>query len=120
MKKLYLLLLFFTLVFPITGKAEFVEGLEDIPIPEGLEQIENGSLNFGNEEIRLIETYLSSKNLSFDKVVSFYVETLPQMGWTLKKQKNNKLLFEREGETLEISKEAPNPLMVRLTVKSKL
>ncbi len=120
MKKLCLLLLFLSGFLILPARAEFVEGLEDIPMPDGLEQIENGSLNFGNEEIRLIETYLSSKNLSFEEVVKFYVDTLPQMGWMLKKQKNNKLMFEREGETLEISKESKNPLMVRLTVKSKL
>ena len=103
-----------------TADAAFVEGLEDIPLPEGLNQIENGNLNFGNEEIRLIEAYLTSSDLKFEQVISFYKETLPQMGWQIKKQRKNKILFEREGETLEISKESLAPLIVRLTVKSKL
>lgn len=62
------------------SKAAFVEGLEDIPIPEGLHQAENENLNFGNEEIRLIEVYLTAENTTFAKIISFYKETLPQMG----------------------------------------
>lgn len=101
-------------------KAVFVEGLEDIPIPDGLHQIENGNLNFGNEEIRLIEVYLTSKHLSFGNVIVFYKETLPQMGWLSKKRAFDRMTFDRDGETLEIAKESENPLVIRLTVKSKL
>ena len=104
---------------PLGAHAAFVAGLEDIPLPGGLNQIENGNLSFGNEEIRLIEVYLTSENLSFEEVGRFYLETLPQMGWQLKKNKKQKFLFEREGETLEISRESAKPLIVRLTVKSK-
>lgn len=106
--------------FNLQANAAFVEGLEDIPLPEGLSQVENGNLSFGNEEIRLIEAYLTSPELMFKQVANFYEETLPQMGWQIKRQRKGKILFEREGETLEISKESSNPLIVRLTVKSKL
>ncbi len=110
-----------TVVFmSFSAQAAFVEGLEDIPLPEGLEQVENGNLSFGNEEIRLIEVYLTSTNLTFAGIRHFYQETLPQMGWQIKQQEQKKILFEREGETLEISKESTQPLIVRLTVKSKL
>ncbi len=122
MKKIFYIFICLMLlaVCPAQVNAAFVEGLEDIPLPEGLNQVENGNLNFGNEEIRLIETYLTSSDLSFGQVASFYKETLPQMGWLLKTQRQRKILFEREGETLEISEESSNPLIVRLTVKSKL
>ena len=100
--------------------AVFVEGLEDIPIPDGLHQIENGNLNFGNEEIRLIEVYLTSKHLSFGDITTFYKETLPQMGWQSRKHSYDRTAFYREGETLEIAKESENPLIIRLTVKSKM
>lgn len=103
-----------------SAKAVFVEGLEDIPIPDGLHQIENGNLNFGNEEIRLIEAYLTSKYLSFGDITVFYKETLPQMGWQSRKRSYDRMVFDRDGETLEIAKETENPLVIRLTVKSKL
>ncbi len=106
------------LVLP--AKAAFVEGLEDIPLLDGLSQIDNGSLSFGNEEIRLVESYMTSKTLSFDEVVVFYNNTLPQLGWNKKHDNNKNILFERDGETLEISKETENPLVIRLTVKSKI
>lgn len=122
MKKIFyaLITLISLTMWSISSRAAFVEGLEDIPLPEGLSQVENGNLNFGNEEIRLIEAYLTSPNLLFRQVSAFYEETLPQMGWQIKKQRKGKILFEREGETLEISEESPKPLIVRLTVKSKL
>ncbi len=119
--KLFIYLLFLTLLsFSLTTKAAFVEGLEDIPILEDLEQIKNGNLSFGNEEIRLIETYLTSQSLDFAEVCAFYSETLPQLGWIKKYEGQNRLLFERDGETLELSRESTKPLVIRLTVKSKI
>lgn len=100
-------------------KAAFVEGLEDIPLPTGVVQIENGSLSFGNEEIRLFEAYFSAEKQSFNDIVKFYKETLPQMGWLKKNKNGSKIYFERDGESLEISKESENPLILRLVVKSK-
>ena len=121
MKRILQILLVLTGMFCTAPavNAAFVEGLEDIPMPGGLNQVENGNLSFGNEEIRLIEVYLTYEDMSFEEVCRFYLDTLPQMGWLLKKEKKQKLLFEREGETLEISKESAKPLIVRLTVKSK-
>lgn len=97
----------------------FVEGLEDIPRPDDLQYIENGNLSFGNEEIRFVEVYLTSHTLDFGKVVNFYEETLPQLGWIIKQNGKDKIVFEREGETLDISEESVIPLVVRITVKSK-
>ena len=36
-----------------------------------------------------------------------------------KNKNNNVILFERDGETLEITKESDKPLILRLVVKSK-
>lgn len=104
----------------LPAKAIFVEGLEDIPIPDGLHQVDNGNLNFGNEEIRFIEAYLTSKHLDFAEIMAFYKETLPQMGWNDRKKSLDRIIFERDGETLEIARESATPLIIRLTVKSKL
>lgn len=113
--------LFFIINFFIvfSAKASFVEGLEDIPLPEKVTQIENGSLSFGNEEIRLFESYLSAEKQEFNNIVKFYNDTLPQMGWQKKNNNKQSILFERDGETLEITKESDKPLILRLVVKSK-
>ena len=119
--KRFLFVLFFVAVLFNThpSVAEFVEGLEDVPVPDGITQIENGTLSFGNEEIRLFETYFSVEKKSFNEIKRFYKETLPQMGWIRKKKAEQKILFERDGETLEVSEESKKPLILRLVVKSK-
>ena len=100
--------------------ALFIDGLEDVPVMEGVEQVQKDSISFGNEESRLVETYLTSSGVSFDKLSKFYRETLPQMGWAYHGMRENTLIFEREGEFLEIAKEENSPLVVRVTVKSKI
>ena len=111
-------LLFFSF-FCSSAKAAFVEGLEDIPLADGLVQSDNGLLSFGNEETRLIEVYLTSETADFKSVGLFYINTLPQLGWKLKSSQAHKISFVREGESLEISNESSTPFVVRLTVKSK-
>ena len=115
----YFWLFIFTIVFCFPAEASFVEGLEDIPLPADLTQIEDTGLSFGNEEIRFIEISFESNTLSFDKVVAFYKETLPQMGWKITTISSSELASEREGESLEINRESASPLVVRLTLKSK-
>ena len=121
MKKLCLFVFcYFCLIMPMKAKDfSFIEGLEDIPLAEGLTQIESESLNFGNEESRLIEAYFKSDTSDFEDIAAFYNTTLPQMGWKMKKTTKLSIVFEREGEVLEIKTESEKPLKIRLTVKSK-
>ena len=35
--------------------SRFIEGLEDVPLMDGLKQLPNDTLSFGNEEGRLVE-----------------------------------------------------------------
>ena len=114
---LIIVTLFFANIQP--ASSTFLEGLEDIPLADGLKQIENGVLSFGNEEIRLVEVFCSAENTNFNKIKFFYNKTLPQMGWKIKKQNDFRLTWEREGETLEINRESTDPQIIRLTVKSK-
>ncbi len=120
MKRLFIAivsLLFMSLPLKAAG---FIEGLEDVPVLEGMTQIPSDSISFGNEESRLVEAVLTSNKVGFKKVEKFYQDTLPQMGWTYQGKRDNTLIFEREGEVIEISRESIKPLMVRITVKSKI
>lgn len=117
--KYILILLSFMICAPIQA-ATFIEGLEDVPIMTGMTQIPNDTLSFGNEESRLIEVILEGKKAAFGRVGNFYKTTLPQMGWIYQGKRARTFVFEREGEIMEISKEAENPLRVRITVKSKM
>ena len=100
--------------------ASFLEGYEDIPIVKGLSQIKNDNFSFGNEEARLVEAVLTGSKVGFKSVKKFYVDTLPQLGWTYQGQRGDSLLFYREGEALEIVKESTKPLNVRFTIKNQI
>lgn len=116
----YIALILMTLMFSLNAWAAFIEGLEDVPVMEGLSQLPNDSISFGNEESRLVEAILTSESANFRKVQQFYQTTLPQMGWIYQGKRGNTLVFEREGEVIEITRESAKPLKVRLTVKSKI
>ena len=98
----------------------FIDGLEDVPLMEGVTQIQKDTISFGNEESRFVEVYFTSSRIGFKAIENFYVKTLPQLGWTFQGKSGNTLLFYREKEMLEIVKESAKPLEVRITVKNKL
>ncbi|MBE6445463.1 MAG: hypothetical protein E7019_05400 [Alphaproteobacteria bacterium] len=117
--KIFAFILSFALVCS-SAWATFIDGLEDVPIMEGLVQIQNDNISFGNEESRLVQAVLSGKNFSFAEVEKFYQKTLPQMGWIYQGKRENTIIFEREGEIMEIKNENASPLRIIVTVKSKI
>lgn len=121
-KKLCLSLLW-VLCFALTTEAKqirFIDGLEDIPLMDGLTQKLGHTVSFGNEESRFIEVYLTSTRVGFKKVESFYKESLPQLGWTYQGTFDNTAVFYRDGESLGIYKESSKPLQIRITVKNRV
>lgn len=119
MKRIAFLFLIAFLNFSPVMAAGFVEGMEDVPLMDGLSQITNDDISFGNEETRLVEAYVTSRKIKFSKVSEFYMDSLPQLGWNYQGNRGNSLLFYRDGENLEVVKESSNPLIVRLTLKTK-
>ena len=118
-KSAILLTATFWLFLNHASAANFIDGLEDVPIPANMQQMSNGNLSFGNEESRLVEAYLSSSKIGFKNVEKFYRDTLPQLGWKFEGKRGEILSFSRDGESLDIAKEGSNPLVVRITVKSQ-
>lgn len=112
--------LLFTLPVSAAQKTKFIDGLEDVPLMNGLEQQVGNTVSFGNEESRFIEVSLTSAKAGFKKVESFYKESLPQLGWTYQGTSENTLLFYRDGESLSIHKESAKPLVIRITVKNRI
>ncbi len=113
----FLIIMFLSVSAAFAGA--FVEGMEDIPLLEGLEQITKDDISFGNEETRLVEAYVTAKKLKFSEVAAFYESSLPQLGWNYQGNRGDSLLFYRDGENLEVVKETANPLIVRITLKTK-
>ena len=118
-KSAILLTATFWLFLNHASAANFIDGLEDVPMPANMQQMPNDNLSFGNEESRLVEAYLSSSKIGFKNVEKFYMDTLPQLGWKFEGKRGEILSFSRDGESLDIAKEGSNPLVVRITVKSQ-
>ena len=112
--------LLLTLSISATCKAEsFIEGMEDIPLAPHLTQITPQNFSFGNEETRIIEAYFKSDKTTSDKVESFYLDTLSQLGWIFKGKNKNTIIFERNQEEIDIITENIKPLLIRITLTGK-
>ncbi len=111
MKKLLLIGLSF---FILCG-ASFVEGLEDLPMPQNWHQVDDETISFGNAQTNFVEIYIESESESFEELISFYKKTLPQLGWKYMNKNGGSYTFEREKESLSIKN---IDKMVRITVKS--
>lgn len=79
----------------------FVQGSEDIPLLVEMEKIHESGLGFDSESGSIIRTdYIISAGLEHAR--EFYIEILPQMGWSLENEIIEKIIFKRDNETLEI------------------
>lgn len=119
MIKYYIFLLMFFISFNANANDfRFIEGFEDIPLHTNMTQVLDNDITFNNEETGFIETNLiAKKNLSFDNFKKFYLETLPQFGWNLQINTNNKLVFYRENTVLEFQNIGKKPLKIIISLK---
>lgn len=119
MKKLYLSVFFMLLSFS-SFAASFIDGFEDIPLPDGLHQRLNDNITFGNEESGYTEaTLVADKKLNFSDIIQFYTNSLPQLGWRIFYTSDTLISFLRESDILEISLAARKPLKITISLKSK-
>lgn len=121
MKKLFILTAVCGLLLSFNANAlsSFIEGMEDVPIPDKMMQIQADSFSFGNEETRLVEAYLQSNFGKFSFVAGFYESTLPQLGWELTQSDSESLTFVRNNEELNITLTSKMPLIVRVTLTGR-
>lgn len=117
MKKLCAFLALLSIFFYAPAQADsFISGMEDVPIMNGFKQIQSDTVSFGNESSHFLEATLESDNVSYKDYRKYYTDTMPQLGWKLKKSTQLKLVFLRGQETLEISQEYAKPLTLRISV----
>ena len=76
----------------------FLEAIEDMPLMEGLTESPEAGVSFHTKQGRLIEAQAAGE-IPVAKVMEFYRETLPQMGWVVIDDAS----FRREKEILRIS-----------------
>lgn len=113
----FLQLMFFANINVLANS--FVSGIEDIPLMNGLNQVQSDIIFFGNEETRYIEIELNTDSgLSFEDIKEFYIKTLPQLGWNIKESNKLNILFNREKDILELKTSTHNPLKILLILKN--
>jgi len=86
---------------------EFVQGSQDIPLAENLEKIIDDSIDFDSNSGSIISSSYKSK-ITKNEVKIFYIKTLPDLGWLLEKNLENKIVFKREKTQLEIEFNSKN------------
>ena len=119
-KTLYIFTILCCLTSSPSLASDFVSGFEDIPLMEGLKQIESDDVAFGNEETRFVEAQLVVvRKKTFQNVKDFYIKTLPQLGWALQESSQTFLKFSRETDILEISQISTAPLKISISLKNR-
>ena len=118
MKFATILLLSLLLNFAAFASESFVEGMEDVPLPEGVTTLPNQDFSFGNDDTQLVEVYFQSES-DFAKILKFYRESLPQLGWNKQSESDKIAVFERGAEELSVALESLKPLVVRLTLTGR-
>lgn len=119
MKQLKTLLIILILTATPAFAGGFIDGMDDIPLMDGMRQIHSSNISFGNDESRFDEAYITSDRITFAKAAAFYKNTLPQLGWKFVGNKEKALHFERDMEILDIALEKNKPVLIRMTLKSK-
>jgi hypothetical protein len=82
----------------IAAAGTFLAGIEDVPVPPGFTENQTAGMVFDSPTGRIIEAEATG-DLTREKVIAFYAETLPQLGWT----RISDTEFKSETETLKLS-----------------
>ncbi len=80
----------------------YLEALEDVPLAPGLQEDKAEQVVFDKPDGRIVESQASGAS-SWVDVRAFYERNLPQLGWVMENSSGRDIVFEREGEQLEIS-----------------
>ncbi|WP_353858375.1 hypothetical protein [Azospirillum formosense] len=98
--------------------ARYVEGMGDVPVMPGLAPAEEAPLVFDKPAGRIAQSVMAGA-MDRNAVLSFYNQTMPQLGWSRAPQRaGGSASFLREGEELRLEFVEPAPATdVRATVQ---
>lgn len=100
-----LVLLLLTAPVAVLGAEGFFEGVDELPLMPGLVQAEQGALVFESPGGRIVEVYAVGE-AEPARILDFYGETLPQLGWAARDRNT----YAREGEVLSLDfPDGPGP-----------
>ncbi len=84
----------------------FMQGMQDVPLAPGLEELSEQSLSFDKPEGRIIEVRAVLVSASRAGVVEYYESVLTQFGWKRIDSPQDGVLFIRNNELLSLSFES--------------
>jgi hypothetical protein len=95
------------------GHGAYLMAVSDLPLMPGLAELPDVGLVFDQPSGRIVEAYAQGA-VSRAAVRSFYLDTLPNLGWRAKAE----ALFQREGEELRLDITGDDgALVVRFTLQ---
>ena len=97
LKPTSLLLTLLLFMVGATAQGLFLSAIDDLPLMDGLNEVEGGAMVFDSPSGRIVEA-LSMGKVTRQRVIRFYSETLPQLGWL----ETTPGHFAREDEVLKI------------------
>ena len=97
LKATNLLLTLLVFMASATAQGLFLSAIDDLPLMDGLNEVEGGTMVFDSPSGRIVEA-LSMGKVTRQRVIRFYSETLPQLGWL----ETTPGHFVREDEVLKI------------------
>lgn len=93
-----------------SAQAQFVGGIDDLPLMPGLAAVTGADLVFETPAGRIVEAMaVMPEEMTADAVRDFYDRTLPQLGWQVAAAGE----YRREGEVLSLEFTAGPPPAVR-------
>ncbi len=97
----------------LAQSSDFFEALYDVPVMKGLQEIPAETMLFDKPDGRIAIVVAATKSLTAQDILTFYGQTLPQMGWS----KINQNQYVRDGEQLVLDLEPSASLLaVRFTL----
>ena len=81
----------------------FLGEVDDLPLMPGLTPLQNTGVNFDSPQGRIVEVYTAGK-VTRPEVISFYAESLPQLGWIVQDVGNEGAAWRRENEVLRLTR----------------
>lgn len=102
--------LFFVLFFALTSATppakanDYLSLLGDVPLAEGLAELPDAGIVFDKPQGRIVQITASHNRLTTRaKLIEFYNDSLPNLGWQARPPQNSVLTFERQGEILRLT-----------------
>jgi len=97
MRKLFATFLVLLPAIAVAGGG-FLSGAEDVPLPPTLIEAAGSGMVFDSPQGRIVDADATGE-LTEAQVIAFYVQTLPQLGWT----RISDLEYRSETETLRLA-----------------